>query len=95
MKLRMSPMAWWIESIAPIDAGCRVVAFGLETVGDAFEGEPDRVQVLDDPVVQVLRDPVALLGDGEPTGSIQEPGIRHRDPGVHRERLDQALIVLR
>ena len=55
-------MAWWIASIA---RSTRVAASAsASSVGDGLQGEADGVQVLDDPVMEVLRDPVAFIDDG-------------------------------
>ena len=62
-------------------------------LGHVFERQRDRVQRLDDAVVQVAADPVALADDREVGGLLVEAGVVDGDAGVQREQLDQALVV--
>ena len=50
------------------------------------------VERLDDPVVEVAADPVALLGRPRGGGLLVEPGVVDGDPGVEREELDEPLV---
>ena len=63
----------------------RAVARGL---GDEREAE----QRLDDGVVQVAREPVALLDDGELAAALEERRVLDRDRRVRGEELDQVLV---
>ena len=57
-----------------------------------LEREADRVQALDDPIVQVAPDPLALLHDGERRESVVQAGVLHGDAGVAGEELDDPLV---
>ena len=61
-------------------------------LGHVLEREGDRVERLDDPVVEVAPDAIALIGDGEAARLGVEPCVVDRDPGMERERLHQPLI---
>ena len=60
---------------------------------DVLERERNRVQRLNDPVVEIATDPIALLDDGEVGRLLVQPGIVDRDAGVERKQLDKPLIV--
>ena len=49
---------------------------------------------LDDAVVEVLADPLALVDDRQPLDLLVQPGVLDRDAGVEREHLDEGLVVL-
>ena len=70
----------------------RVLAHELR---DVLERESDRVDALDDPVVEVAADPLALVDDREALDLLEQSRVLDGDPGVEGEGLDQALVVLR
>ena len=77
-----------------VDAGPRLVAILVHELGQVLERQADRVDALDDPVVEVLGDPLALVDDGQALDLFVEPGVLDGDAGVQREHLDERLIVL-
>ena len=70
---------------APLDLG-RVLA---DQLGHVLERQADGVQALDDAVVQVLADPLALVDDRQPLDLLVQPGVLDGDAGMERERLDE------
>ena len=72
-----------------IDAFGRFVGLLGHQLEDVLERQADRIERLDDPVVQVASDPVALLGDGQPPRLPVESRVVDRDPGVAGEELDE------
>ena len=78
----------------PLDASLDLVRVVAHELGDVLEREADGIDVLDDAVVEVLADALALVDDGQPLDLLVQAGVLDRDPGVDRERLDQALIGL-
>ena len=50
--------------------------------GHVLERQPDGVDALDDPVVEVLADPLALVDDRQPLDLLVQPGVLDGDPGV-------------
>ena len=54
-----------------------------------LERERDAVDRLDDAVVEVARDPLALLDDRQPLDLLVEPRVLDGDPGPQREHLDE------
>ncbi len=61
-------------------------------VGHVLQREPDAVEALDDPVVEVLADPGPLVDDGQALDLLVQTGILDGDAGVKREHLRQALV---
>ena len=92
----MSAMTRLSDVDGAVDARDRLLAAGLllHQLGDVLEREPDGVDRLDDPVVEVLADPLALLDDREALDLVVEARVLDRDPGVDREHLDEALVVV-
>ena len=78
----------------PLDAPLDLVGILVDELRDVLERQADGVQALDDPVVEVLADPLALVDDGQPADLLVEPGVLDGDPGMEGERLDKALVVL-
>ena len=76
----------------PLEAIGGLLRVVRHQLGDVLERQADPVQVLDDPVVEVLGDAVALVDDGEAIELLVEPRVLHRDPGVDREGLDERLV---
>ena len=77
----------------PLDPDQRFGSILVDQLGHVLEEQSDRVQVLDDSVVEVLGDPFALVDDGEALELDVKAGVLHRDPGVQRECLDQRLVI--
>ena len=61
----------------------------LDQVGHVLEGQADRVDGLDDPVVEVVADPFAFVDDRQAPDLFVKTGVLDRDPGVDGERLDE------
>ncbi len=59
---------------------------------DLLERQADRVQALDDPVVQVTPDTLALGHDAQRSQPVVKPSVLDRDPGVTGEQLHQPLV---
>ena len=78
----------------PLDASFDLVRVVAHELGDVLEREADGIDVLDDPVVEVLADALALVDDGQPLDLLVQAGVLDRDPGVDRERLHEALVRL-
>ena len=62
---------------------------------DDFGDQACRKQRLGDRVVQLARKPLPLFGSRHLLGLLEEPRIVNRQPGALRERLHQALFILR
>ena len=77
-----------------IDAGRRLRRLRGHEVRHVLERQADRVEALDDPVVEVLADALALVDDREPLDLLVQPRVLDGDPRVEREHLDEALILL-
>ena len=75
---------------APLDLG-GIVADELR---DVLERQPDRVQALDDAVVEILADALPLVDDGQQLGLLVEARVLDRDARVEGEGLDEPLVVL-
>ena len=60
--------------------------------GHIFEGESDGIDALDDPVVEILADALALIEDGEPMDLLVEAGVLDRDRRVPGEGLHEVLV---
>ena len=77
-----------------LDPSLDLVRVVAQELRDVLEREPDRVDVLDDAVVEVLADALALVDDRQPLDLLVQAGVLDGDPGVDGERLDEALIGL-
>src|SRR3972149_6747747 len=88
MKVRISLMAACSASIArstrPVPPGGKIV-----------EPEGDRIDALDDAVMQVAPDPLALLYHGERLHPLAEPRVLDGQAGMQRESLHQLLVIRR
>ena len=73
----------------PLDPSLDLVGVVAHELRDVLERQADRVDALDDAVVQVLADALALVDDGQPLDLLVQPGVLDRDPGVDGERLDE------
>ncbi len=78
----------------PLDPGPRLVRVVVHELGHVLEREADPVDALDDPVVEVLADPLALLDDRQALDLLVEPGVLDGDPGMEGEHLDERLVGL-
>jgi len=78
-----------------IDPGRGLGRVAGHEVRDVLEREPDRIDALDDPVVEVATDPEALVDDRQLLNALVKPGVLDRDAGVDREHLDELLVLRR
>ena len=78
----------------PLDSRAGLVGLVRHQVRHVLEREADGVDALDDAVVQVAADPLALLDDGQALDLLVEPGVLDGDAGVQGEHLDEPLVVL-
>ena len=78
----------------PLDPPLDLLGIVPDQLGHVLERQPDRVDVLDDPVVEVLADALAFVDDREPLDLLVEPRVLDRDAGMDGEGLDQRLILL-
>ena len=84
-----------VEAVdGPLDSPLDLVRVVRDQLRHVLQRQADRVEVLDDPVVEILADPFALVDDRQPLDLLVEPGVLDGDPGVDGERLDQSLVVL-
>ena len=90
MKLRMSRIGEMERVDRPLDARGRLGGVLVHQLGHVLEREADGIDVLDDAVVEVLADPLALLDDGQRCDLLVQPGVLHRDPGVAARRSRRA-----
>ena len=82
-----------MESIdRPIDPRFRLGRVVGDQVGHVLERQADRVEALDDAVVEVAADPQPLVDDRQLLDLLVEPGVLDRDAGVEREHLDELLV---
>ena len=92
MKLRMSRIDPVDVIDGTVDASLRTRAIEGEHLGHVLERQPDRVQRLDDAVVQVATDALAFLEERHPGESV----MQSRGVDGHRclpcERLHQPLV---
>ena len=95
MKLRMSRIVRWRLSIARSTRRSASSGSSCDELRHVLERQAHGVDALDDAVVEVLADPLALVDDRQPLDLLVEPGVLDRDAGVEGERLDQPLVVLR
>ena len=77
-----------------LDASLDFVGVVAHELRDVLEREPDGIDVLDDAVVEVLADALALIDDRQSLDLLVQMGILDRDPGVDGKRLDEALVSL-
>ena len=63
----------------PLDALDDLVGVLGDELRHVLERQPDGVDALDDPVVEVLADALALVDDGEPVDLLVQPGVLDRD----------------
>ena len=89
MKLRMSRIDWSSESIARSTRALGLAGLVLHQLRHVLEREAHGVDALDDAVVQVAADPLALLDDGQALDLLVEPGVLDGDAGVQGEHLDE------
>ena len=93
MKLRSSRIEAWSESMAASTRPSASAGVRDHDLGHVLERQGHRVERLDDPVVEVPTDPVALLDDREVGHLPVQPRVLDRDRGVEREDLDEPLVV--
>ncbi len=94
MKLRISRIVWLSESIARSTRCAGLLRLGVHDQRHVLEREGDPVDGLDDPVVEVPRDPLALLDDGQLLDLLVEPGVLDRNARAEGEHLDEHLVHL-
>jgi hypothetical protein len=75
-----------------LDAPDDLVAVLFHQLRDVLERQPDRVDALDDAVVQVLADALALVDDREALDLLVQARILDGDRGMAGERLDERLV---
>ena len=75
-----------------LDAPDDLVGVLLDQLRDVLEGEAHGVDALDDPVVEVLADPLALVDDGQALDLLVQARVLDRDRRVAGERLDERLV---
>ena len=71
--------------------GCDVA---LEQRAAGLGGEHDAEELLRDRVVQLAREPVALLDDAQLAAALVQARVLDRERGVRGERLDERLVVV-
>ena len=73
-----------------LDASLDLVRVILaDELGDVLERQADRVEALDDAVVEVLADALALVDDRQPLDLLVQTRVLDGDAGVDGERLDE------
>ena len=87
-------MVPWIASIALSTRASASDGSSRDELAHVLEREADRVEALDDAVVQVLSDPFAFGHHGHPFELGVQPGVADGDPRIPRERLDDPHVVL-
>ena len=95
MYERMSEMTRLSESIAwstRAMASPRPVSSSTRSE-HLLERQAHAVDRLDDPVVEVLADPLPLLHDREALDLVVQPRVVDGDPGMDGEHLEQPLVV--
>ena len=70
-----------------IDAGPGLLRVVGHQLGHVFQRQRHAVHALDDAVVEVLADPVALFDHREPSDRLVQPRVLDGDAGVQREEL--------
>ena len=71
------------------------VGIALEQRRRRLGGQHDAEQLLRDRVVQLARQPVALLDDAQLAAALEQAGVLDGDGGVRGEHLDQPLVTRR
>ena len=94
MKLRMSRIVMCRASIARSIRSLASAGVLVHQLGQVLQRQPDGVDALDDPVVEILGDPLAFLDDRQALDLLVQPRVLDGDPGVQGEHLDEDLIVL-
>ena len=77
-----------------LDASFDLVRVVPHELGDVLERKANGIDVLDDAVMEVLADALALVDDRQPLDLLVQPGVLDGDPSMDRERLDKALVGL-
>ena len=75
-----------------LDAPDHLVGVLAHQLRDVLEREAHRVDVLEDPVVQVLADPLPLVDDGQALDLLVQARVLDGDPSVAGEGLDERLV---
>ena len=81
-----------VVSRSSIASCTRFRGLGIEQAKRGLEREPDREELLDDRVVEIHRDALTVLEQGEVPHSGVQPGVVDRDAGRDRES-DHELLV--
>ena len=79
MKFRMSRIVRCRLSIARSTRRSTSSGIVADELRDVLEREADGVDVLDDAVVEVLADALALVDDRQPLDLLVQPGVLDRD----------------
>src|SRR5664279_1349939 len=74
-------------------SGRGIGAIVVHELGYVLERETDGIHVLDDPIVQVLRDPLPLVDDCQSLELLMQPRVLDGDSGVEGECLDERLVL--
>src|SRR5215204_1461172 len=69
----------WSSDVCSSDL---LLAILVHQVRHVLECEADGIDALDDPVVEILADPLALLDDRESLDLFVQPGVFDCDPGM-------------
>ena len=77
-----------------LDLAARAARRALQQRGGGLRGEHDAEQLLHHGVVQVAREPVALLDHAQLARALEQAGVLDRDRGVRGEHDDQPLVVV-
>ena len=94
MKSRISWMVPWMVSMAwSIRSTAWSGSIAHELLG-VLEGEAHGVERLDRAVMEVLGDALALLEHGQLAQLLVHAGVVDGQPGVARERLHEALVLV-
>ncbi len=78
-----------------LDPSLDLVGILADELRDVLQRQSDGIDALDDPVVEVPADALALVDDGQALDLLEQARVLDGDPGMEREGLDDALIVLR
>ena len=77
-----------------LDPSLDLVGVLADELRDVLERQSDGVDALDDPIVQVPADALALVDDRQALDLLEQACVLDGDPGMEREGLDEALVVL-
>ena len=88
-------MVPWMLSMARSTRASASPGSSVISSRDVLQREADRVQRLDDAVVEVLADALALLEHREVLQLLVQAGVVDRDAGMSGERLHEPLVVRR